>query len=80
MTNVETDAGGRAERGVGGMTDETRSLSDVRIDDQGSGRYRNTPLACPRNREGYSGFGTAQRRPNSRAFLDAYVVRQEPVL
>ena len=35
------------------MTDETRSLSDVRIDDRGWGRYLDIPLACPRNRERY---------------------------
>ena len=36
------------------MTDETRSLSDVRIDDRGWGRYLDIPLACPRNRERYT--------------------------
>jgi hypothetical protein len=37
------------------MTDETRSLSGVRIDDRAWGRYLDTPLACPRNRERYNG-------------------------
>ena len=36
------------------MTDETRSLSGVRIDDRGRGRYVDIPLACPRNRERYT--------------------------
>jgi hypothetical protein len=36
------------------MTDETRSLSGVRIDDRGWGRYVDIPLACPRNRERYT--------------------------
>jgi len=38
------------------MTDETRSLSDVRIDDRRWGSYLDIPLACPRNRERYTGF------------------------
>jgi hypothetical protein len=45
------DTGGRAERGDGGMTDATRSSSDVRIDDRGWGRYLDIPLTSPRNRE-----------------------------
>jgi hypothetical protein len=36
------------------MTNEVRSLSDVRIDDRGWGRYVGIPLACPRNRERYT--------------------------
>ena len=35
------------------MTDERRSLSDVRIEDRRRGRYVDIPLACPRNRERY---------------------------
>jgi hypothetical protein len=35
------------------MTDEPRSLSGVRIDDRGWGRYLDIPLACPGNRERY---------------------------
>src|SRR5438309_11834070 len=57
-----SDASGRADRGSGGMTDETRSLSGVRIDDRGRGRYVDIPLACPRNRERYS----TCERPSSR--------------
>ena len=37
------------------MTDETRSHSGVRIDDRGWGLYLDIPLACPENRERYSG-------------------------
>jgi hypothetical protein len=36
------------------VTDETRSPSGVRIDDQGWGRYVEIPLACPRNRVRYT--------------------------
>jgi hypothetical protein len=39
---------------IGGMTDETPSHSNVRIDDRGWWRYLGIPLACPRNRERYS--------------------------
>ena len=49
-----SDARGRADRGEGGLINETRSLSDVRIDDRGWGRYVDIPLACPRNRERYT--------------------------
>src|SRR5215467_11393592 len=48
-----SDAGGRENRRDGSLTDETRSLSGVRIDDQGRGRYVRIPLACPKNRERY---------------------------
>ena len=40
--------------GPGSVTDETRSHSDVRLDDRRWGRYGDIPLACPGNRERYS--------------------------
>src|SRR5262245_37481093 len=48
-----SDAGGSARGGDGGVTDETRSPSGVRLDDRRWGRYGDIPLACPGNRERY---------------------------
>src|SRR5262249_21621346 len=49
-----SDTRGRTRGPAGGVTDDTRSHSGVRIDDRGRGRYVGIPLACPKNRERYS--------------------------
>src|SRR5262245_1713990 len=49
-----SDARGGARSANGGVTNETQSLSGIRIDDRGWGRYVDIPIVCPRNRVRYT--------------------------
>jgi hypothetical protein len=56
------------------VTDETRSHSGVRINDRREGRYLDTPLACPRNRERYKEGVREGARNNTVASLAGYLL------
>src|SRR5213594_878270 len=63
--------------GPGSVTDETRSHSDVRLDDRRWGRYGEIPLACPGNREPYSPSPRKSRRFTNPRLADRGISRQE---